>query len=219
MAVEKSFRTRVKICGITRLEDALIAVHHGVDALGFIFYPKSPRYISPEQAAQIIKELPPLIDRVGVFVDAPLDEMVACAGAGLSYLQLHGHESAAYCVELRERLPFCGIVKAFRVGEESRAEDFSLYDGCVDAFLLDTYMKGAKGGTGKPFDWSIIETLKLQRPVFLAGGLSPENIVEAVAEVQPFAVDVNSGIESEPGIKNHILLKQIMQLVAKSTGN
>jgi phosphoribosylanthranilate isomerase len=206
-------RTRVKMCGTTRIEDALAAVRFGVDALGFIFYAKSPRYISPVDAAEIIKKLPPLIDRVGVFVNAPIEEVVAAAGAGLSYLQLHGNESVEYCLDIRQRLPFCGIIKAFRVGEESRREDFTPYNECVDAFLLDTYVQGAKGGTGKVFDWSIIERLKLQRPIFLAGGLSSDNVVSAISEVQPFAVDINSGVESQPGIKDHARLAELLQLV------
>lgn len=206
-------RTRVKMCGTTRAEDALAAVRYGVDALGFIFYAKSPRYISPDDAAEIIKELPPLIDRVGVFVNAPLEEVVVAAGAGLSYLQLHGNESVEYCLDVLQRLPFCGIIKAFRVGEQSCREDFTPYNECVDAFLLDTYVQGAKGGTGKIFDWSILERLKLQRPFFLAGGLSSENVVSAIREVQPFAVDINSGVESQPGIKDHARLAELLKLV------
>jgi phosphoribosylanthranilate isomerase len=206
-------RTRVKMCGTTRLEDALAGVRYGVDALGFIFYAKSPRYISPADAAEIIKQLPPLIDRVGVFVNAPIEDVIAAAAAGLSLLQLHGNESVEYCLDIRKRLPFCSIIKAFRVGEESRREDFTPYNECADAFLLDTYVQGAKGGTGKVFDWSIIERLKLQRPVFLAGGLSSENVVNAIHEVQPFAVDINSGVESQPGIKDHARLAELLQLV------
>ena len=201
------------MCGTTRLEDAEAAVRYGVDVLGFIFYSKSPRNISIEQAARIIKKIPPFIDRVGVFVNAPIKEVQASAEAGLSYLQLHGNESVEYCLQLRQKLPFCGLIKAFRVGEESRAEDFTPYNDCVDAFLLDTYMQGAKGGTGKVFDWSIIKELKLQRPIILAGGLSPENVVSAIAEVQPFAVDINSGVESQPGVKDHARLKEVLQLV------
>lgn len=205
------------MCGTTRVEDALAAVRYGVDALGFIFYTKSPRYISPADATAIIKKLPPLIDRVGVFVNTPIEEVVATAGAGLSYLQLHGNESVEYCLDIRQRLPSCGIIKAFRVGEKSRREDFASYNECVDAFLLDTFVQGAKGGTGKIFDWSIIERLKLQRPVFLAGGLSSENVVSAIREVQPFAVDINSGVESQPGIKDHARLAELLQLVFQTS--
>lgn len=201
------------MCGTTRAEDALAAVGYGVDALGFIFYAKSPRYISPADASGIIKKLPPLIDRVGVFVNAPIEEVLVAAEAGLSFLQLHGNESVEYCLDIRQRLPFCGIIKAFRVGGQSLREDFTPYNDCVDAFLLDTYVQGAKGGTGKVFDWSIIKKLKLQRPVFLAGGLSAANVVNAIREVQPFAVDINSGVESQPGVKDHLRLSELLQLV------
>ncbi len=201
------------MCGTTRLEDALMAVDGGVDALGFIFYDKSPRYISPEKAAKIINELPPFIDRVGVFVNATIDELVAAAAAGLSVLQLHGNESVEYCLEIHQKLPFCSLIKAFRVGKESRPDDFTPYNGCVDAFLLDTYVQGASGGTGQIFDWSIIKQLQLHRPILLAGGLSPENVLAAITEVQPYAVDINSGVESQPGVKDHARLKNLLQLV------
>jgi len=204
------------MCGTTRLEDALAAVHYGVDALGFIFYAKSPRYISPEQAASIIEKLPPLVDRVGVFVNASISELEVAAGSGLSYLQLHGHESVEYCRQLRKEIPSCGIIKAFRVAEESSQEEFTPYNDCVDAFLLDTYVQGAKGGTGKAFDWSIIERLKLQRPVFLAGGLSPENVILAINEVHPYALDINSGVESQPGVKDHARLQDLLEQVFRT---
>lgn len=208
-------RTRVKMCGTTRLEDALAAVRFGVDALGFIFYPKSPRYIDPEKASTIFRSLPPFVDRVGVFVDAPFAEVAETATLGLSFVQLHGNESSDYCRELREVLPSCGIIKAFRVGAESCRDDFSPYEACVDAFLLDTYVKGTSGGTGLVFDWSIIDHLKLQRPTILAGGLSPENVALAITAVHPYAVDINSAIELQPGIKDHPRLQALMQVVAE----
>jgi phosphoribosylanthranilate isomerase len=202
------------MCGTTRPEDARAAVRYGVDALGFIFYDKSPRYIPYEKAARIIAELPPLVDRVGVFVGAPIGEVVTTAAkVGLSALQLHGRETVDYCREIRRQLPHCRIIKAFRVSGESRPELFSPYNEWVDAFLLDTYVPGASGGTGKVFDWSVIERLKLQRPVFLAGGLSPENVLDAIAVAQPFAVDINSGIESQPGVKDHLRLKELLRMV------
>ncbi len=201
------------MCGTTRLEDALAAVRYGVDALGFIFCAKSPRNIAPEEAASIIEQLPPLVDRVGVFVNAPMEEVTCACRAGLSYLQLHGSEPAEFCRQIRQQLPFCKIIKAFRVSELSRPEDFSPYNDCTDAFLLDTYMQGVSGGTGKVFDWSVIEGLKLQKPIFLAGGLNPENVVEAIVKVQPFAVDVNSGVELQPGVKDHARLQQLLKLV------
>jgi phosphoribosylanthranilate isomerase len=204
------------MCGTTRLEDALMAVDGGVDALGFIFYDKSPRYISPEKAARIINELPPFVDRVGVFVNATIDELVAAAAAGLSVLQLHRNESVEYCLEIRQKLPLCSLIKAFRVGKESRPDDFTPYNGCVDAFLLDTYVQGASGGTGQIFDWSIIKQLQLHRPILLAGGLSPENVRAAITEVQPYAVDINSGVESQPGVKDHARLNKLLQLVCQA---
>ncbi len=208
-------RTRVKMCGTTRLEDAVAAVRFGVDALGFIFYTKSPRYIVPEMAATIFRSLPPFIDRVGVFVDAPLAEVVQTVGFGLSFVQLHGNESPDYCLGLREMLPSCGIIKAFRVGDASRSDAFGPYASCVDAFLLDTYVKGTSGGTGLVFDWSIIDKLNLQRPTILAGGISPENVARAIAAVHPYAVDINSAIELQPGIKDHRRLQALMRVVAE----
>ena len=209
-------RVRVKMCGTTRPEDARAAVCCGVDALGFIFYPKSPRYIVPENAAPIIKGLPPFVDRVGVFVDATQEEVVRLAGCGLSWLQLHGGETPDYCRKLRGKLPACGIIKAFRVGEASRAEDFSPYDDCADAFLLDTYAKGLPGGTGLVFDWSLIEALQLKRPVILAGGLTPDNVAGAIAAVRPYAVDINSGVELGPGVKDHDRLARLMRIIAQA---
>jgi phosphoribosylanthranilate isomerase len=218
MTKRSVLRTRVKMCGTTCLEDALTAVRYGVDALGFIFYDKSPRYIAADQAGRIIQQLPPFIARVGVFVNAPIKEVVTTAGVGLSWLQLHGRESVDYCLQIRQQLPSCGIIKAFRVGEESRPEDFTPYNDYVDGFLLDTYIPGAKGGTGKVFDWSIIERLQLHRPILLAGGVTPENVQSAIAAVHPFAVDINSGVESQPGVKDHARLKALLQLVYQTTG-
>lgn len=204
------------MCGTTRLEDALGAARLGVDALGFIFYPKSPRYISREAVASILAKLPPFVARVGVFVDAPLTEVVQTVGTGLSFVQLHGSESPEYCRELRALLPSCGFLKAFRVSAESSGATFTPYETCVDAFLLDTYMKGAKGGTGEVFDWSIIDKLKLQRPVILAGGLSPENVAQAILEVAPYAVDINSAIELRPGVKDIRRLQTVMEMVGEA---
>lgn len=215
---QNNLRTRVKVCGNTRLLDAKVAVRCGVDALGFIFYSKSPRFISFDNARNIIAQLPPFVDKVGVFVNGDQGDLIAGAGFGLTCLQLHGSESVKYCHKLRENLPSTSIIKAFRVGEMSQAGEFSPYNECVDAFLLDTYVEGTKGGTGEVFDWSIIDRLELQRPILLAGGLTPENIVQAVAAVQPYAVDVNSGVESQPGIKDHRRLYTLMQLVGGSGG-
>lgn len=213
MSGAKVSRVRVKMCGTTRVEDAHLAVELGVDALGFIFAEKSPRCISIDDASNIIRTLPPFIDRVGVFVDAPYEDVAACAAAGLSYLQLHGKETGEYCEKLRERIPHCKILKAFRVGEHSKAEEFSQYNECVDGFLLDTYEKGTSGGTGKVFDWAVIESLNLKKTFLLAGGISPDNVLDAVKGVRPFCLDINSGVEVSPGVKDHSKLTRLMQLV------
>lgn len=205
-------RTRVKICGTTNLENALFAVGEGVDALGFIFFPKSPRNIEPAAAREIIASLPLFVDRVGVFVNSPLKELVRIASVGLSCIQLHGGESPGYCRELRAALPHCRIIKAFRVSDATTAADIVPYNDVVDAFLLDTYKKGAEGGTGEVFNWDIVEKLDLQRPFLLAGGLDPDNITEAVRAVQPYCLDVNSGVESAPGVKDH---NKVATLMAK----
>ena len=204
------------MCGTRRLEDALAAVQFGVDALGFIFYHKSRRCISLDAATRILQQLPPFVDRVAVFVNASPAKLLSTAAMGFSYVQLHGSESADYCRQIRQTRPVLGIIKAFRVGEESCADDYTPYNDCVDAFLLDTYIQGARGGTGKVFDWSIIERLKLQRPVILAGGLSPENVVDALVKVRPYAVDINSGVESQPGVKDHARLHELLRLVSQA---
>jgi len=211
-------RTRIKVCGITLVEDGLAAVRYGADALGFILYPESPRYISAERAGDICEQLPPFVDRVGVLVNENIETAVdVVKSAGFSYLQLHGSESDNYCSELKNRLPRLKIIKAFRVGDKSRAEEFIPYEQCVDGFLLDTYIKGETGGTGEQFDWSIPAGLNLKRPVILAGGLKPENITRAISAVRPYAVDINSGVETEPGKKDHARLKEIMLQIREIT--
>ncbi|NHM27936.1 phosphoribosylanthranilate isomerase [Desulfofundulus sp. TPOSR] len=188
---------KVKICGITDISSALAAAEAGADALGFVFAP-SPRRITPSQACRICRELPPFISRVGVFVDAPLEEVRAVAEyCGLDAIQLHGSESPDYCRSLGRR-----VIKAFRVGDEIDPVELSGYP--ADAILLDTFVAGQKGGTGQPFDWQLAAGLKLSRPLILAGGLTPENVGRAVAIVQPYGVDVSSGVEKDgqPGKKD-----------------
>lgn len=216
MASRLKQRPRVKICGTTRLADAQLACQLGVDALGFIFYNKSPRHIEVDQAAQIISQLPIFVDRVGVFVNSAIPELSRAVKAGLTTIQLHGDESPEDCRLIRQEFSHCKVIKAFRVGTESSWKDFTPFSECVDCFLLDTYVKGAKGGTGEIFDWAIIEKLQLARPVLLAGGLSPENITLAIEQVRPYGVDVNSGIETEPGVKDHSSMERLMYLVSQS---
>lgn len=207
-------RTRVKMCGTTRLEDALAAVKYGVDALGFILYPKSLRYVSPEDVGVISQQLPPFIDRVGVVVNESIETAVQVVNiAGFSYLQLHGNESRQYCRELKGALPHLKLIKAFRVGEQTQKEEFIPFEEYVDGFLLDTYVKGDRGGTGQIFDWSIIGGLNLNRPFILAGGLMSENVIRAISTVRPYGVDINSGVEVRPGEKNHARLKEMMERI------
>lgn len=206
-------RPRVKICGMTRAEDASCAVRAGVDALGFIFYKKSPRCVDLLTAKAIIESLPPFIDKVGVFVNATIEEVKHVSTIGLSSIQLHGSETPDYCHELKEQLLFCSLIKAFRVGNESTADEFSRYNAVVDAFLLDTYVKGAKGGTGEVFDWNLIDKLNLGRPVLLAGGLDLVNIEQAIRSTKSYCFDVNSGVEVSPGVKDHEKIEQLMSIV------
>ena len=208
-------RVRTKLCGTTELVAAQHAITCGVDALGFIFAKKSGRYITPKAASNIIKEIPPFIGKVGVFVDELVEDVVTIVKTcGLTAVQLHGKESPEYCWALRERLGrSCTMVKAFRVRPESVASDFSVYETVVNAFLLDTYAKGIEGGTGEVFNWDIIDQLELQKPFILAGGLAVENIVKAINDVAPYAVDVNSGVEMAPGKKDPVLVREIMEKI------
>lgn len=206
-------RTRIKMCGMTREKDIEAGIQQGLDALGFIFYEKSPRNVSPDFVRSVVAKMPPFIDCVGVFVDRGRKEVEEIIEyCSLSYAQLHGSETPKYCERVRRHASPCHVVKAFRVGVESKSQDFSPYDDVAHGYLLDTYVKGNAGGTGKTFDWSLIDHLKLQRPMILAGGLSPDNVEEAIRTVLPFGVDVNSGVEIEPGIKDH---KKIQDFVHK----
>jgi phosphoribosylanthranilate isomerase len=207
-------RTRVKMCGITNLYDAEEGVRAGVDALGFIFVEESPRYILPEDAREIISELPPFVDCVGVFVDRdPIEVEEIIAYCGLSYVQLHGSEDPKYCERLARSSAPCKVIKAFRVSGDSHADLFSPYEEVAQGVLLDTYSKGIAGGTGLVFDWTIISRLNLQLPLILAGGIGPENVREAISLVRPFAIDVNSGVERAPGQKDYDKLHALMEQV------
>ena len=201
-------QVRIKICGITRYEDAKAAAGLGVDALGFIFYKKSPRYIAPEEAALIIRQLPPFVSRVGVFVDEDLEKVIAIARlTAIDTIQLHGTESPRFCSSLP--LP---VVKAFSIEPDS---DLSLLEQYHTAgLLLDTWHSGRRGGTGRTFDWSIARAActKFGR-VILAGGLNPSNLEEALTTVLPYGIDLNSGVEIRPGIKNPRKVRDAVQVV------
>jgi phosphoribosylanthranilate isomerase len=191
---------RVKICGITNLEDAEEAQRLGAWAIGLNHHPESPRFCPPDVAAQIGAALKRRCEVAGVFVDAPLDEVVrAAADAQLTMVQLHGGEGPAYCGEAARRTG-CKLIKAIRVrsGADLRsAEAFR-----TDFHLLDTYRAGRPGGTGESFDWELAARRRSDVPLILAGGLRPDNVGEAISAVHPFAVDVASGVEAEPGRKD-----------------
>ena len=194
--------TRVKICGITNLADALAAVETGADALGLNFYEKSPRHISLKIAEEIANQLPPFIMRAGVFVNADEDLITRAIGeCGLSLLQFHGDEPPEFCTQF-------GLMsmKAFRIRDEESLKEIPNYP--TDAYLLDAYSPEARGGTGEKFNWDLaIEAQKFGKPIFLAGGLTPENVADAVRKVKPFGVDVSSGVESSPGQKDHAKIR------------
>ena len=208
-----STRTRIKMCGLTRVKDIDFGVSMGLDALGFIFYDKSPRNVSPDFVRGVVSKLPPFLASVGVFVNRDREEVEEIVEyCGLSHAQLHGKENYKYCERVERNASPCHVIKAFRVSETTKRSDFTSYDDVVHGYLLDTYSKGNPGGTGEVFDWEIIKRLDLQRPMILAGGLTPENIKEAIQTIRPFGVDVNSGVEVEPGIKDH---SKLMDLVRK----
>lgn len=190
---------KVKVCGITNLEDALFAVESGADALGFNFYPPSPRYIAPEAARRIIKELPHSTFCVGIFVNekSPVEVARVAAMSGVGAVQLHGDESPEYCAALREQR----VIKALRVGKDFVPEGAARYP--AESILLDAFCARARGGTGETFDWVLArKTREVVAQLYLAGGLTPENIADAIAAVEPFAVDVCSGVELAPGQKD-----------------
>jgi phosphoribosylanthranilate isomerase len=201
---------RIKICGITNLDDALLAAALGADALGFIFYLKSPRYVAPEAARAIIAQLPPLVTSVGVFVDEPAAVVQELAArTGLDWIQVHGQESPEYCRSLGRR-----VIKGFRLQDAESLSELAPFRGAVQALLLDTYKKGQVGGTGEIFDWRLAGEAKKYGRIILAGGLTPENVAQAIAAVQPQAVDTASGTEAAPGKKDPARLKAFFRAVS-----
>ncbi len=202
---------KIKICGITNLDDALAAADAGADALGFNFYKKSPRYIEPEKATEIIAQLPPLMMPVGIFVNEREDRIreiqhMTCIQA----IQLHGDETPEFCQRFENR-----VIKAFQVKDKESLKAMAHYR--VGAFLLDSYQEGIRGGTGTTFDWHLAVVAKTFGKIILAGGLTPENVAEAVKLVQPYAVDVAGGVEREKGIKDHAKLKKFIAEVRRAS--
>lgn len=202
--------TLVKVCGVTNVEDALSALEAGADMLGFNFYARSPRYVSPAEARRIVEQLPDNVSCVGVFVNepAPADVERIAREAGLDAVQFHGDELPAYCRSLRGLT----TIKALRVGADFKVESAVAYD--TDAVLLDAYVHGARGGTGHTFDWTLAShTRERVSRLFLAGGLNPDNVAAAVTAVHPYAVDVCSGVETSPGRKSPQLMRRFVEQV------
>jgi phosphoribosylanthranilate isomerase len=201
----------IKVCGITNPEDALAAAELGTDAIGFVFAP-SPRQVSPRAAQEIIKNLPPRVLTVGVFVNEDPESVVSTADlCGLDLLQFHGKETSGYCRQFGRR-----VIKAVRVQSEDDLEACSEYNGVVETFLLDTYVVGQSGGTGVTFDWNIAHTARKYGRIILAGGLNPDNVTAAIRVAEPYGVDASSGLEQKPGIKDHAKIAKFIQEVREA---
>lgn len=204
---DRDTQVKVKICGMTNLKDVKVAVDGGVDAVGFIFYKKSPRSVTMQAVREIVLELPPFVDSVGVFVNETAEQINKIADhCKLDRVQLHGDESPAFCKKIRRR-----VIKVIRVKDIQSLKKLSDYP--VSSFLLDTFSEDQYGGTGKVFDWNLAYPAKKYGPIILAGGLTPINVHQAIQRIQPYGVDVCSGVESQPGIKDHKKMKAFLKNV------
>lgn len=206
-----SIRTKVKICGITNPDDAAAAVEAGADAVGFVFYTKSPRYIVPSVAKHIIAGLPPLVTPVGVFVNEGLATVRSIMDTcGLAIAQLHGEETASYCQELSRP-----VMKALRMKDRGSFLALGEYQGRagVRGFVVDSFSEIGYGGTGQITDWALAAEAAKAATILLAGGLTPENVSEAIRSVRPYGVDVSSGVESAPGKKDHAKMRAFVDAV------
>ena len=202
-----------KICGITNLVDAKVAVENGASAIGFIFYEKSPRYINPEIIKTWISNVPSSVKKVGVFVNKDVDKVNKIAEElNLGMVQLHGDESSEYCNQMIKP-----VIKVFRVN--NKFDSIMLNNYQVATFLFDTYNKENHGGTGESFDWQSILQLNTEIPVILSGGLNADNVLEGIEVVKPSAVDVNSGVEAAPGKKDEEKIKNLFTILKNTKGN
>ncbi len=203
--------TRIKICGITNMIDALAAAELGVDMLGFIFYDKSKRYVELKAVRSIVNELPGSILKVGVFVDEERGKVLDIArDVSLDILQFHGDETPEYCAFFKDEYK---VMKAFRVKDSASLRKVNDY--IADYYLFDTYLKSSAGGTGKTFDWKLLKDFEVLKPFILSGGLDPDNVGKAIVEVAPYGVDVSTGVESSPGKKDIGLLKKFVTNVRR----
>jgi len=202
---------KIKICGITNLDDAIAAVDYGADALGFNFYKKSPRYIEPQKAAEIIAHLPPFVVPVGIFVNEREERIREIVSHScLQGIQLHGDETPEFCQRFGTR-----VIKAFQIKDKESLKHMSHYR--VSGYLLDSYREGVRGGTGETFDWHLAVVAKTFGRIILAGGLTEENVAEAVKLVQPYGIDVAGGVEREKGIKDHVRLKAFITAARRAS--
>lgn len=203
--------TRIKICGITRLVDLQSVAHHGADAIGLVFYPPSPRNVSIQQAVELLVHLPPFVTVVGLFVNASMETVrEVMAQVSLDVLQFHGDESPEYCQQFGK--PY---LKAIRVKAGMDLQQSALRYHNAQGLLLDAYVEGIPGGTGASFDWGLIPK-NLPLPIILSGGLDGENIAAAIQQVQPYAVDVSSGVEASKGIKDVMKIQKFVQAVKRT---
>lgn len=212
---------RIKICGITQRDQGVAIAQMGATALGFICVPSSPRYISPEQIGAIVDHLPP-VDCIGVFADAEMETLKRTAAiAHLSGIQLHGSESPDFCQQLRMALPTVEIIKALRVKEPQTLADMghyqNIYQNAIDTLLLDAYHPTLLGGTGQTLNWKTLQQFRSPYPWFLAGGLNPNNIDDALQHIRPDGIDVSSGVEKAPGDKDLVKVRHLLEQIAATT--
>ncbi|MFM7558984.1 phosphoribosylanthranilate isomerase [Cylindrospermopsis raciborskii] len=208
---------RIKICGITQLQQSLAITQLGATALGFICVPSSPRYVSIEQINLATSYIPDHIDKIGVFANSTIFEITkVVSSSSLTGVQLHGDETPLFCEELRQALPNIELIKAFRVRSWEQLETTPNFTGCVDTFLLDAYHPQQLGGTGKTLDWQVLQSFRPSLPWFLAGGLTPDNVLTALTQIHPDGIDLSSGVERSPGDKDldkvALLFSRINQL-------
>lgn len=204
--------TKIKICGITNKRDAIAAAELKPDMMGFVFYNGSKRYVDPKIVKDIANELPPFVVKVGVFVDLDKNKVSEIAEeCSLDMLQFHGDEAPDYCAVFKDAYK---VIKAFRIKDRNSLKGINDYD--VDFYLLDAYSSKEKGGTGKGFDWKIIENFEFLKPVILSGGLTPDNVRDAIEKFSPYGVDVSSAVEASPGKKDLLLMKKFVENVRKT---
>jgi phosphoribosylanthranilate isomerase len=203
--------TKVKICGITRLEDADLAIEHGAWALGFLLWPPSKRFVDPAVAAGIVRQIRRKVETVGVFVNQPLDEIADRVDVlGLSHVQLHGDEGPSFCAAVAQRTG-AKVIKAARIHHAADLRELERFH--TDYHLLDTAKSGQYGGTGATWDWGLVRGRRNKTPVILSGGLTAENVADGIDAVHPYAVDVASGVEASPGIKDPVKLEAFFSAV------